>query len=79
RDSKQWRHALLVASLLACPWGAAHAEPCSVTTPAPNFGSVDPITLAAVSTTARMTVSCSWSAVSLTPNVRVCLNLGGTS
>lgn len=79
RDSKQWRLALLVAWLLACPWGAAHAETCSVTTPAPNFGSVDPITLAAVSTTATMTVTCTWSAVTLTPNVLVCLNLGGTS
>lgn len=76
RDLKQWLFAVLLAWLLACPWGAARAETCSVTSPAPDFGSVDPITLAAVSTTATMTVTCTWSAVTLTPNVLVCLNLG---
>ncbi|WP_038801929.1 spore coat protein U domain-containing protein [Burkholderia oklahomensis] len=78
-DSKQWLLAMLIVLLLAGPWGAARAETCSVTTPAPNFGSVDPITLAAVSTTATMTVTCTWSAVTATPNVLVCLNLGGTT
>ncbi|KVK71654.1 Csu type fimbrial protein [Burkholderia sp. MSMB1498] len=78
RDLKQWLLAMLVALLMAGPWSAARAETCSVTTPAPDFGSVDPITLAAVTTTATMTVTCTWSAATLTPSVLVCLNLGGT-
>ncbi|MCA8296192.1 spore coat U domain-containing protein [Burkholderia sp. AU30198] len=76
---KRWIIALLTVVWLAAPWTGAHAETCSVTAPAPNFGSVSPVALAAVTTTSTMTVTCTWSTVSLVPNVTVCLNLGGTS
>ncbi|RAF76538.1 hypothetical protein DN547_30870, partial [Burkholderia multivorans] len=33
----------------------------------------------AVAATGTVSVTCTWSAVTLTPNVLVCLNLGGTS
>lgn len=71
--------AICAALLLAGPWAAARAETCSVSAPAPDFGSVNPIALTAVPTSATMTITCTWSAVTLTPNVLVCLNLGGTT
>ncbi|MBR8161927.1 spore coat protein U domain-containing protein [Burkholderia vietnamiensis] len=57
----------------------AHAESCTATASTVNFGSVSPISRAAVVATGTVNVTCTWSAVTLTPNVLVCLNLGGTS
>ncbi|HEJ2440911.1 TPA: spore coat protein U domain-containing protein [Burkholderia multivorans] len=57
----------------------AHAESCRATASTVNFGSVSPISRAAVAATGTVNVTCTWSAVTLTPNVLVCLNLGGTS
>ncbi|WP_323123093.1 Csu type fimbrial protein [Burkholderia alba] len=76
---KRWMLALAAVLGLGGPWAAAHAQSCSVTAPAPNFGSVSPIALSAVTTTATMTVTCTWPAITLTPSVLVCLNLSGTS
>ncbi|MDN7588583.1 Csu type fimbrial protein [Burkholderia seminalis] len=72
---------LLVVAFVA--WcgapGRAHAETCTATASAVSFGSVSPITRASVAATGTVSVTCTWSAVTLTPNVLVCLNLGGTS
>jgi spore coat protein U-like protein len=79
RFMKRMLFALGLLAALAAPWAAARAETCSVTSPAPSFGSVSPIALSAVTTSATMTVTCTWSAVSLVPNVLVCLNLSVAS
>jgi spore coat protein U-like protein len=79
RFLKRGLFALGMLIALAAPWAAARAETCTVTAPAPSFGSVSPIALTAVTTTSTMTVTCTWSAITLVPNVLVCLNLGGTS
>ncbi|MCA8493250.1 Csu type fimbrial protein [Burkholderia arboris] len=57
----------------------AQAETCTATASTVSFGSVSPISLAPVTATGTVSITCTWSAVSLTPNVLVCLNLGGTS
>ncbi|WP_321933571.1 Csu type fimbrial protein [Burkholderia cenocepacia] len=57
----------------------AHAESCTATASTVSFGSVSPISRAAVAATGTVNVTCTWSAVTVTPNVLVCLNLGGTS
>ncbi|WP_321790502.1 spore coat U domain-containing protein [Burkholderia pyrrocinia] len=79
---RRWARALsclLLAVVLGVPWAAARADTCSVTPPAPSFGSVSPISLLAYTTTSTMTVNCTWDALSLNTGVLVCLNLGGTS
>ncbi|MDR0241221.1 MAG: spore coat U domain-containing protein [Burkholderia sp.] len=72
---------LLVLALVA--WCGvprhAQAETCTATASTVSFGSVSPISLAPVAATGTVSVTCTWSAVTLTPNVLVCLNLGGTS
>lgn len=72
---------LLVLALVA--WCGvprhAQAETCTATASTVSFGSVSPISLAPVTATGTVSVTCTWSTVSLTPNVLVCLNLGGTS
>jgi spore coat protein U-like protein len=68
-----------VACLLAGMMQGAHAQSCNASASAVNFGSVSPINRSAVSTTGTVTVTCTWPAITLTPNVEVCLNLGGTS
>ncbi|MBJ9595104.1 Csu type fimbrial protein [Burkholderia seminalis] len=72
---------LLVVAFVA--WcgvpGRAQAETCTATASTVSFGSVSPITRASVAATGTVSVTCTWSAVTLTPNVLVCLNLGGTS
>ena len=57
----------------------AQAESCTATASNVSFGSVSPISNAPVAATGTVSVTCTWSTVSLTPNVLVCLNLGGTS
>ncbi|MBN3775279.1 MULTISPECIES: spore coat U domain-containing protein [Burkholderia] len=70
---------LLLVVALGAPWASARADSCSVTPPAPSFGSVSPIRLLAVTTTSTMTVNCTWDVLSLNTGVLVCVNLGGTS
>ncbi|CAB3762504.1 hypothetical protein GQ57_11315 [Burkholderia sp. MSh2] len=57
----------------------AQAETCTATASTVSFGSVSPISNAPVTATGSVSVTCTWSAITLTPNVLVCLNLGGTS
>ncbi|CAB3761882.1 hypothetical protein B7G54_18895 [Burkholderia puraquae] len=57
----------------------ALAESCTATASDVSFGSVSPISNAPVTATGTVSITCTWSTVSLTPNVVVCLNLGGTS
>ncbi|PFH26549.1 Csu type fimbrial protein [Burkholderia sp. JKS000303] len=57
----------------------AQAETCTATASTVSFGSVSPISRAAVAATGALSVTCTWSAITLTPNVLVCLSLGGTS
>jgi spore coat protein U-like protein len=59
--------------------GGVRAQTCSAAPTPVSFGSVSPIAGAAVSATSSINVTCTWPAVSLTPSVLVCLNLGGTS
>jgi len=68
----------VVALALGVPERAS-AQSCSAVATAINFGSVSPISGAAVATTGSVSVTCTWPAVSLVPNAQVCLNLGGTS
>lgn len=69
---------LVLAALAGLPC-CAHAQSCSATVSAINFGSVSPVALGAVDTTGTVSVTCTWPAITLTPNALVCLNLGGTS
>ncbi|WP_027784041.1 MULTISPECIES: spore coat U domain-containing protein [Burkholderia] len=57
----------------------AQAETCTATASTVNFGSVSPISRASVAATGTVSITCTWSAITLTPNVLVCLSLGGTS
>ncbi|VWC94405.1 lipoprotein [Burkholderia lata] len=57
----------------------AQAETCTATASTVSFGSVSPISRASVAATGTVSITCTWSAITLTPNVLVCLNLGGTS
>jgi spore coat protein U-like protein len=71
---------LLVAFVAWC--GAprhAQAETCTASASNVSFGSVSPIALGAVAATGTVSVTCTWSAISLTPSVLVCLNIGATS
>jgi spore coat protein U-like protein len=70
---------LCVVWLLSGIATEAHAQSCSASASALSFGSVSPISGSAVSATGTVSVTCTWPAVSLTPNVQVCLNLGATS
>ncbi|MDE1140143.1 MAG: spore coat U domain-containing protein [Paraburkholderia tropica] len=57
----------------------AHAEACTATATPVSFGNVSPIAGTTFTTTSTISVTCTWSAITLTPDVLVCLNLGGTS
>lgn len=74
---------LLLLLVLCAVLGAlprhASAQTCSASPSALSFGNVSPIGLSAVSATGTITVSCSWPAVTLTPSVQVCLNMGGAA
>ncbi|AOI91797.1 spore coat U domain-containing protein [Burkholderia pseudomultivorans] len=76
------RRVLLLVVALAAWCGVprhAQAESCTAAASNVNFGSVSPITRASVAVTGAVNVTCTWSALTVTPNVLVCLNLGGTS
>ena len=70
----RWLAILWLACVL--PWcGAAHAQTCTATASNLDFGSVNPISGAAVARTGTVNVSCDWTLISLQPNALVCLNL----
>jgi spore coat protein U-like protein len=70
---------LLLMSLLLCCGGKAKAQTCTATPSNMVFGSVSPISGAAVQGTATVTVACDWTLISLQPNAQVCLNLAASS
>lgn len=70
---------VLVFGWMACAPQRGFAQSCSASASTIDFGSVSPISGAAVAATGTVNVSCTWPAVTLTPDVLVCLNLGGTS
>jgi spore coat protein U-like protein len=57
----------------------ASAQTCSASPSALSFGNISPISLSAVGATGSVTVQCTWPAITLTPSVQVCLNMGGTT
>ncbi|MFD1561475.1 spore coat protein U domain-containing protein [Paraburkholderia silviterrae] len=59
--------------------GGVRAQTCSASATPVSFGSVSPIAGAAVSATSSINVTCTWPVITLTPDVLVCLSLGGTS
>ncbi|MDB5833392.1 MAG: hypothetical protein JWR14_3222 [Caballeronia sp.] len=67
-----------VALTLGVP-ARVSAQSCSAVASAISFGSVSPISGAAVAATGNVSVTCTWPAITLVPNAQVCLNLGGTS
>ncbi|VWC49642.1 lipoprotein [Burkholderia lata] len=76
------RIALLLVVAFAMWCGVPHdarAESCTATASTVSFGSVSPISRASVAATGTVSITCTWSAITLTPNVLVCLSLGGTS
>ena len=70
---------LFVAFAMCAACRDAQAETCTATASTVSFGSVSPISRASVAATGTVSITCTWSAVTLTPNVLVCLSLGGTS
>lgn len=57
----------------------ASAQTCSASPSALSFGNVSPIGMSAVAATGTVSISCTWPAITLTPSVQVCLNMGGTT
>jgi spore coat protein U-like protein len=76
-NRRRWQCWLAACLLLLA--SIAHGQSCTATTSGINFGNVSPISGAAVPVTGTINVSCTWPAVTLTPSVLVCLNLGATS
>lgn len=70
---------LALCALLGIAPRHASAQTCTASPSALSFGNVSPINLSAVAATGSVTVQCTWPAVTLTPNVQVCLNMGGTT
>jgi len=70
---------LLLMSLLLWFSGEAKAQVCSAAASNIAFGSVSPISGAAVQGSGTVTVTCDWSLISLQPNAQVCLNLSAPS
>lgn len=74
---KYLAYALLFILLLV--GGRVHAETCTATASSVSFGNVSPIAGTAVAASGTVSVTCTWSAITLTPSVQVCLNVGATS
>ncbi|WP_322047713.1 spore coat U domain-containing protein [Paraburkholderia sp. J67] len=79
-NRSQHRLMMLFASVLLCVAatfmpGRAQAQTCTANVSAMNFGTVSPITRAAVNGSGTITVTCYWTVVSLSPTALVCLNL----
>lgn len=70
---------LALCALLGCLPRAASAQTCTASPSALSFGNVSPIALSVVNATGSIVVQCTWPAVTLTPSVQVCLNMGGTT
>ncbi|MFM0045058.1 Csu type fimbrial protein [Paraburkholderia sediminicola] len=70
---------LMLCALLGVLPQRASAQTCSASPSALSFGNVSPIGLSAVAATGTISISCTWPAVTLTPSVQVCLNMGGTT
>jgi spore coat protein U-like protein len=70
---------LMLCALLGVLPQRASAQTCSASPSALSFGSVSPIGLSAVAATGTISITCTWPAVTLTPSVQVCLNMGGTT
>lgn len=75
----KWLGLALVLTLLWLASGRVHAETCTATASSINFGNVSPIAGAAVAGSGTVSITCTWSAVTLTPSVQVCLSVGATS
>lgn len=56
---------------------SVQAQSCTATATPIQFGNISPIRLNAVDATGTVQVTCTWPAVSLNRNARVCLNVGG--
>ena len=66
----------LLLFAVALSWGGMlRAQTCTATASNLDFGSVNPISGAAVARTGTINVSCDWTLISLQPNALVCLNL----
>ncbi|CAE6709298.1 spore coat U domain-containing protein [Paraburkholderia aspalathi] len=70
---------LALCALLGVLPQRASAQTCTASPSALSFGNVSPIGLSAVAATGTVSISCTWPAVTLTPSVQVCLNMGGTT
>ncbi|CAE6738034.1 MULTISPECIES: Csu type fimbrial protein [Paraburkholderia] len=70
---------LALCTLLGVLPQRASAQTCTASPSALSFGNVSPIGLSAVAATGTVSISCTWPAVTLTPSVQVCLNMGGTT
>ena len=70
---------LALCALLGVLPQRASAQTCTASPSALSFGNVSPIGLSAVPATGTVSISCTWPAVTLTPSVQVCLNMGGTT
>ena len=75
----KWLIGALLLGLLLLASGRAHAETCTATASSISFGNVSPISNASVAGTGTVNITCTWSAVTLTPSVEVCLNVGASS
>ncbi|CAE6728596.1 Csu type fimbrial protein [Paraburkholderia aspalathi] len=70
---------LALCALLGVLPQRASAQTCTASPSALSFGNVSPIGLSAVAAAGTVSISCTWPAVTLTPSVQVCLNMGGTT
>lgn len=77
--TRRWLLALAFFIALALCSGNAQAETCSASPSGVVFGTVSPIRLGAVAATGTINITCTWSDVTLTPSVLVCLNFSAPS
>ncbi|WP_322068681.1 Csu type fimbrial protein [Paraburkholderia bannensis] len=80
RSCSRRRLAMLFASVLLCVLATlmpkrAQAQTCTATVSTLSFGTISPITRAAVNGSGTINVTCNWTVVSLAPTALVCLNL----
>lgn len=74
----KWLCALMLLGLLLC-CGRASAQTCTATASNIDFGNVSPISGASVPGSGSILVTCTWTLISLAPNVQVCANLAASS
>ncbi len=68
---------LFVMGLFAAP--TAQAQTCSLGAPTIALPAFSPITGTALTTTGTVKVTCTWGAINLVPNVKICVTFSGTS